>query len=131
MEVDLGRLNEELFYEKKRYMAFIVNMRIIGCIVVQDIEYGCTLEKDKENIVSSNHKVIANMGIGLIWVHRDCRRMGIAKKMLDGARMSFVYGMHIAKNRIAFSQPTNAGLAFAKDYVHPHEVLVYEYLKSE
>ena len=40
-------------------------------------------------------------------------------------REKSIYGMHVAKNLIAFAQPTRNGLQFAKKYVEPCEMLMY------
>lgn len=64
------------------------------------------------------------MGVNRIWVHPCMRRRGIAALLLDRARAHFLgYGI-LPRERVAFSEPTIAGLAFASKYCKP--VLIYD-----
>ncbi len=56
------------------------------------------------------------MSIDRIWTRRDLRRKGIATLLVDYARQSFVPGLSLSKEQIAFSRPTSAGREFAKKY---------------
>ena len=58
----------------------------------------------------------AVMGISRIWTPSSHRRQGIAKKLLDCAAISFMYGMHVDKELIAFSQPTQGGTSLARSW---------------
>ena len=73
----------------------------------------------------------AVLGIYQIWVHDKHRRRGIASTLVDVARKHIYYGYSaIPVDQIAFSSPTESGLAFAKLYnrrhQNNHEVLVYD-----
>lgn len=65
------------------------------------------------------------LGVRQIWVARNCRKTGMAGKMLDCARKAFVLGNVYGRNEVAFSQPTEDGLAFAKQYTKNEKILVY------
>ena len=56
------------------------------------------------------------LGIKLIWVAKEARKQGIATKLIDCARKSFTYGFVVKKEHVAFSQPTDDGLALALRY---------------
>ena len=56
----------------------------------------------------------AILGISRIWTSRAYRRRGIATCLLEWARRSFVYGLVVAKDRVAFSQPSQSGKALAE-----------------
>ena len=56
----------------------------------------------------------AILGVSRIWTSRAYRRRGIATRLLECARRSFVYGLVIAKDRVAFSQPSQSGKALAE-----------------
>ena len=58
----------------------------------------------------------AIMGISRIWTSHSYRRKGIAKKLLDCAATSFLYGMTVEQNSIAFSQPTESGSKLARSW---------------
>ena len=65
------------------------------------------------------------LGVKVIWVAPTQRRQSIARRLLDSARGSFVYGTVVPQRDLAFSQPTQAGFAFAKAYCHSDSVMVY------
>jgi len=44
---------------------------------------------------------------------------------VDVVREKSIYGMHVAKNLVAFAQPTRNGLQFAQKYMEPCDVLIY------
>ncbi|KHN85291.1 N-acetyltransferase ESCO2 [Toxocara canis] len=63
------------------------------------------------------------MGVNRVWVHPCVRRKGIAFRLVERARAHFLgYGI-LPRERVAFSEPTIDGLAFASKY--SKEVLVY------
>ena len=55
----------------------------------------------------SNEPVL--LGISRIWTAKAYRCQGIARALLDHARDRFFYGMEVAKEMVAFSQPTESG----------------------
>ena len=62
------------------------------------------------------------MGVKLVWVDERVRRKGVARRMLDCARKHFRFGMVISKDHVAFSQPTDQGLAFALSYTRRNQI---------
>ena len=56
------------------------------------------------------------LGIKLIWVAKSARKRGIAAKLIDNARKVFTYGSLVKREHVAFSQPTDDGLALARHY---------------
>jgi N-acetyltransferase len=56
----------------------------------------------------------ATMGISRIWTSSSARRAGVAVALLDCATAHFLYGLSIAKEVVAFSQPTDSGGRLAK-----------------
>jgi hypothetical protein len=56
------------------------------------------------------------LGVKLVWVGDDVRRMGVAGKLVDSARKHFRFGTIIRREHVAFSQPTDQGLAFALSF---------------
>uniref|UniRef100_A0A7S3NGU6 N-acetyltransferase ESCO acetyl-transferase domain-containing protein n=1 Tax=Aureoumbra lagunensis TaxID=44058 RepID=A0A7S3NGU6_9STRA len=59
----------------------------------------------------------ADLGIDAVWVHVYHRRKGVASTLIDIARQEFFFAFHVPINRLAFSQPTCDGLAFAFSYL--------------
>ena len=58
----------------------------------------------------------AILGISRIWTNRGHRRRGIATRLLECACSTFVYGMKIPKDAVAFSQPSESGKLFAENW---------------
>ena len=56
------------------------------------------------------------LGVSMVWVHDNFRRRGIAATLCDTARRRFMFGSIVPRSRVAFSQPTEAGHAFAMSY---------------
>uniref|UniRef100_A0A7R9ZX41 N-acetyltransferase ESCO acetyl-transferase domain-containing protein n=1 Tax=Pyrodinium bahamense TaxID=73915 RepID=A0A7R9ZX41_9DINO len=72
----------------------------------------------------------AALGVVLVWVRRSERRRGLATAMVD-AMCRYAAGpgcRPVPREAVAFSQPTDMGLAFARSYsdtIHGGGVLVY------
>ena len=58
----------------------------------------------------------ALLGISRIWTSNLHRKEGIATALLESARSDFLYGMRIAKEKVAFSQPTESGGRLARKW---------------
>jgi predicted acetyltransferase len=60
------------------------------------------------------HRTVCSVGVLRLWVLAKHRRQGVATTAMDAARH---HGGHaIPKCMVAFSEPTEAGLAFATQY---------------
>ncbi|KAI9787589.1 MAG: N-acetyltransferase O1 (Establishment of cohesion protein 1) [Geoglossum umbratile] len=65
---------------------------------------------NKSSSVSvSDESFPAVLGISRIWTSQSCRRQGVARKLLECAASTFIYGMNVPKTLMAFSQPTESG----------------------
>lgn len=58
----------------------------------------------------------AILGISRIWTSNSRRKHGVATTLLNAARSNFLYGMTIAKEEVAFSQPTESGGQLARKW---------------
>lgn len=60
--------------------------------------------------------VPAVMGVSRIFTTKNYRRLGFASRLLDTARLDFVYGYKVPKSMMAWSQPSQSGgmLALAR-----------------
>jgi ESCO1/2 acetyl-transferase len=65
------------------------------------------------------------LGVRQIWVHKDHRKGGIARALVDVAREHFAYGTVVMRPHTAFSQPTSDGLKFALAYSQQETVWAY------
>lgn len=76
------------------------------------------------------------LGVALVWVRRSEQRKGLATALVEAARKSAAgcpllgsAGPAVPLERLAFSQPTNEGFAFASRFLrtaHHGRVLVYQ-----
>jgi ESCO1/2 acetyl-transferase len=133
----------------------IVNKRVVGMVLVEEIAAAYRLLVPmsssspglKFGLTRSAEPTKAGLGIYQLWVHRHHRHRGIASVIVDVARKQMVFGCTpVPVHQVAFSSPTESGLAFAQYYYsvrgnppphppHPslgdnsaakHDVLVYD-----
>jgi len=93
-------------------------------------------DDDKENMLLLDNKreKLENatkcklfLGVRLLWVHPAHRRRKVASDLIGVARKTFAYGSEFAFSRVAFSQPTSDGLAFARSYIDGQEENIATY----
>ncbi|TYZ58039.1 hypothetical protein PybrP1_002883 [[Pythium] brassicae (nom. inval.)] len=107
----LGFVDEEQFLQRSSFL-FVQGKQIVGCVTVDRVDHAFALDPDASGL--------------LLWVHPSFRGKKIATRLVNSARDKLIYGMQIATHQVAFAQPTKDGLAFARSYVAPGEVLVYD-----
>ena len=111
------------------HFLYVLDQHVVGLLVIETISKAYRAD-DGDTLVSSGQAVKAHLGIHLMWVHAAHRHQGIASRLVDVAREKSVFGYtSIAPDRVAFSSPTQAGLAFAQSYMKKHQapVLVYRF----
>ncbi|MBN3309099.1 ESCO2 acetyltransferase, partial [Amia calva] len=137
-QVSLNRPN------KTRTYLFVNNDRmIVGCLVAEHIKQGFRVLQEPETArdmrkpdFMEHHRAWccstkpqnAIFGVSRIWVFSLMRRKGIATRMLDTARNSFMYGCFLNKDDIAFSDPTPDGKLFATKYCGTPAFMVYNFI---
>jgi N-acetyltransferase len=105
----------------------ILNNRVVGMVLAEEITAGYRLlpHSNSENASSSLHFGVtrsacpskAVLGIYQLWVHHKHRNRGIASVLVDVARKNMFFGYSsIPVQLVAFSSPTESGLAFAQQY---------------
>uniref|UniRef100_A0A672UD52 N-acetyltransferase ESCO acetyl-transferase domain-containing protein n=1 Tax=Strigops habroptila TaxID=2489341 RepID=A0A672UD52_STRHB len=67
-------------------------------------------------------------GVSRIWVFGPRRGKGIARRMVDVVRSTFMYGCYLSTEEIAFSDPTPDGKLFATKYCRTPNFLVYNFI---
>jgi GNAT superfamily N-acetyltransferase len=116
---------------------YLINLQVVGLVLAERIarggayyhgpmiidEYGglpnvgvSEHSSEEQEFVYSDFEYKCYMSIDRIWTRRDFRRNGIATLLVDHARQSFVPGLSLSKEQIAFSRPTSAGREFATKY---------------
>ncbi|XP_075682476.1 N-acetyltransferase ESCO1 [Rhinoderma darwinii] len=142
---DLGfqQVPLRLHSRTKTLMFISSDKKIVGCLIAEHIQLGYrviedNIPSDKDRIISERVKAWccsttpepAICGISRIWVFSMMRRKKIASRMLECLRNHFIYGSHLSKDEIAFSDPTPDGKLFATHYYGTSQFLVYNFVSG-
>uniref|UniRef100_UPI0037E90747 N-acetyltransferase ESCO2 n=1 Tax=Semicossyphus pulcher TaxID=241346 RepID=UPI0037E90747 len=129
--------------QAKTYLFINTERMVVGCLVAEPIRqaYRVLEQPDRHKDMTKDdfmerHRAWccstvpeqALCGISRIWVFSLARRQSIATRMLDTVRSSFMYGSHLTKEEIAFSDPTPDGKQFATKYCNTPTFLVYNFV---
>ncbi|NP_001133441.1 N-acetyltransferase ESCO2 [Salmo salar] len=127
----------------KTYLYVNSDRMVVGCLIAEHIRQGFrvleqpeqTKDMTREDFMEhhrawccSTTPEKAICGVSRIWVFSLARRKGIATRMLDTVRNSFMYGGHLTKEEIAFSDPTPDGKLFATKYCEKPAFMVYNFI---
>ncbi|XP_026197262.1 N-acetyltransferase ESCO2 isoform X2 [Anabas testudineus] len=127
----------------KTYLFVNTARMVVGCLIAEPIRqaYRVLQQPDRLKDMTKDdfmerHRAWccstvpeqALCGISRIWVFSLARRQGIATRMLDTVRSTFMYGSHLTKEEIAFSDPTPDGKLFASKYCNTPTFLVYNFV---
>lgn len=93
---------------------YVQQKRIIGLASAELIRKAYLLENNYNRSRTGRKAVI---GIHQIWVHTKYRGRKIATRLVDTVRSKLVFNFVVPAYQIAFSSPTESGIAFAKKYV--------------
>ncbi|XP_051471805.1 N-acetyltransferase ESCO2 [Apus apus] len=130
---------------KTKIYLFVSNEKmIVGCLVAESIkqafrvlsEPGATASPGQD--ILQHHRAwrcstepeLAVCGISRIWVFGLSRRKGIARRLVDVVRSTFMYGSYLSTQEIAFSDPTPDGKLFATKYCQTPNFLVYNFISN-
>ncbi|RXM32198.1 N-acetyltransferase ESCO2 [Acipenser ruthenus] len=127
----------------KTYLFVNSEKKIVGCLVAEQIKLAFrVLDEPVEQEELKKHELLehhrawccstkpenAICGISRIWVFSLMRRKGIGRRMVDAVRNTFMYGCHLTKEEIAFTDPTPDGKLFASNYCETPAFLVYNFI---
>ncbi|KAL4635369.1 N-acetyltransferase ESCO1-like [Arapaima gigas] len=131
--------------QTKTFLFISNDKKVVGCLIAEHIQEGFRVIEDATPEVSEGEKVMferqrawccsttpepALCGISRIWVFSMMRRKGIASRMIECLRNNFIYGSHLSKEEIAFSDPTPDGKLFATHYCGTSRFLVYNFVSG-
>ncbi|XP_061723761.1 N-acetyltransferase ESCO2 [Cydia pomonella] len=103
---------------------YIDKKQIVGCAIVQPKTRAFKLiPGDPDCCTVEDYPV--KCGVSRIWTHSAWRRRGVAARLLDCARASFLLGAALHRRDLAFSAPTAAGKALATNYCGTDRFYVY------
>ncbi|KAJ8396189.1 hypothetical protein AAFF_G00020560 [Aldrovandia affinis] len=127
----------------KTYLFVNHDKVIVGCLITEHIRQAFRVLEQPEQTKDmkkpdfmehhrawccSNSPETAICGVSRIWVFSLMRRRGIATRLVDTARNTFMYGSHLTKEEIAFSDPTPDGKLFAMKYCETPTFLIYNFI---
>ncbi|XP_061098266.1 N-acetyltransferase ESCO2 [Conger conger] len=127
----------------KTYLFVNSNKMVVGCLITEHIRQAFRVLEQPERTKDmtkadfmDHHRAwccstspeTAICGISRIWVFSLMRRRGVATRLVDTARNTFMYGSHLTKKEIAFSDPTPDGKLFATKYCETPTFLVYNFI---
>ncbi|NXA54018.1 ESCO2 acetyltransferase, partial [Nothocercus julius] len=128
---------------KTKIYLFVSNEKmIVGCLVAEPIKQAFRVLSEPEAAQAPGQDVLqpqrawrcstepepALCGISRVWVFSLARRKGVARRMVDAARNTFMYGCYLSTDEIAFSDPTPDGKLFATKYCQTPNFLVYNFI---
>ncbi|XP_060834439.1 N-acetyltransferase ESCO2-like isoform X2 [Rhopalosiphum padi] len=113
--------------ETKKVYLYIKKKQVIGCLVIDLMSraYHNVETESEDMVVVSEESYPVKAGVNSIWIRWDCRRTGIATKLLDYFRKNYAFGHILALDEVAFTVPTRAGKQFIKKYTKKNDFLVY------
>ncbi|KAK5852680.1 hypothetical protein PBY51_006530 [Eleginops maclovinus] len=129
--------------QAKTYLFINSERMVVGCLVSEPIRQAYRVleqpdhpkDMTKDDFMERHRAWCCSVipeqalcGISRIWVFSLSRRQGIATRMLDTVRSTFVYGSHLTKQEVAFSDPTPDGKQFATKYSNTPTFLVYNFI---
>ncbi|XP_032040859.1 N-acetyltransferase ESCO2 [Aythya fuligula] len=131
---------------KTKTYLFVSNEKtIVGCLVAESIKQAFRVLAEPVVAAQSpgqdplqQHRAWrcstrpepAVCGVSRIWVLGLARRKGVARRMVDVVRSTFMYGSYLSTEEIAFSDPTPDGKLFATRYCGTPSFLVYNFVHS-
>ncbi|KAF7488053.1 N-acetyltransferase ESCO2 [Sarcoptes scabiei] len=127
-DIELG-INMDLQSSMKSTSMFLIfislpSKRITGFLSAERIRSANKILSENP-LMASMDESPALCGISRIWVHHNFRRQKIATRLVDTLRLIFFPNKSIAKNLLAFSDPTTIGKEFAKCYLQSETFLIY------
>ncbi|NXE57249.1 ESCO2 acetyltransferase, partial [Casuarius casuarius] len=128
---------------KTKMYLFVSNEKmIVGCLVAESIKQAFRVLSEPGAAQSPGQDALQHLrawrcsatpepaicGVSRVWVFSLMRRKGIARRMVDVVRNTFMYGCYLSTDEIAFSDPTPDGKLFATKYCQTPNFLVYNFI---
>jgi len=84
------------------------------------------IANETNGVETARDKVNAVMGISRMWTCIAERGRGHCRGLLDECLGGFVWGVNVRKEYVAFSTPSESGMAVARRWCGREDFLVYE-----
>ena len=115
---------------------YVLENKVAACLVANEEKFAHRVVtsaeyENKENngfdlglYCCSEERYKILYAISRIWVRSDCRRKGLACRLVDTFRRNIFQCHLLTKDQFAFSSPTPDGFAFARHYTGREDFLV-------
>nr|XP_002128351.2 N-acetyltransferase ESCO2 [Ciona intestinalis] len=127
IDSELG-FSQNISTTRVSYLYVSDQQQVTGCLIAEQIKRGFPL---LETMTSSGmmscslQSTPVTCGVSRIWCHAPHRKRGVATRLMDALRCSFVLGERLNMNQVAFSDPTISGKSFATKYFKTPHFLTY------
>nr|CAD7433492.1 unnamed protein product [Timema monikensis] len=122
---DLGYAESGLNISNSKVYLYIEDRQVVGCLVAEHVTEAHRLLSSAGLDTCSEEMYPVKCGISRIWTLINCRRRGIATRLVNCMRGNFIYGYILSSCEFAFSVPTVSGKEFASKYMGTPHFLVY------
>jgi len=125
---DLGFSEVGIRYpDKTKVFLYVQEKKVAGFLLAEEISNGYRVLKSDTGkvLMCSDTPMPVVCGISRIWVLSQFRRRGVATRLVDSMRASFLLGRYLGTTDYAFSDPTINGMDFAAHYTKQTDFLVY------
>nr|CAD7265992.1 unnamed protein product [Timema shepardi] len=122
---DLGYAESGLNISNSKVYLYIEDRQVVGCLVAEHVTEAHRLLSSTGLDTCSEEVYPVKCGISRIWTLINCRRRGIATRLVNCMRGNFIYGYILSSGEFAFSVPTVSGKGFASKYMGTPHFLVY------
>ncbi|XP_033001124.1 N-acetyltransferase ESCO2 [Lacerta agilis] len=139
---ELGFKQVVLRCPTQTYLFVSTEKKIVGCLIAEPVRQAYQVLSEPTTMSGSPSDSLEHQrawccstkpekvfcGISRIWVFSLMRRRGIASRLVDVMRRTFLFGSFLNTNEIAFSDPTPDGKLFAARYCRTPNFLVYNFI---
>ena len=126
MEQDLGD-----FEIAERYKAFLCinsdDKKLMGCAIAHPLNVAHRVCPNSSPVQHEAEESRSACGVSHIWVHKTCRRLGVASEILEAIRCHMWSTFELKRDDIAFCQPTENGCRLAASFCGSERYLVYRF----
>ena len=93
---------------------YIKSKRAVAVVVVERISKGRYMNASTGQLASKT--VPLTVGVSRVYCARKHRRSGLATILLDASCKEFIYGLHVPKYQVGWSQPSASGAKLASGW---------------
>ncbi|KAI1288341.1 N-acetyltransferase ESCO1 [Halotydeus destructor] len=127
LELGIGVGVEQCMKNTSMFLLYVSSDKRVAGFVAAEAIYEANRLVCEDPLSVSLTSYPARAGIARIWVHPNYRRKGVATEMLEALRVNFKIDRILRREEIAFSDPTNEGIAFAKTFTGTSNFLIFQY----